>query len=205
MLQSRPFHVLPPMPSRVSAPRSPLLRLPCAPSRTSPCHTRRFRAYASFRLCTFQRIGSFHCYPRYGSGGIASFYCTQRQPICDSNCLDHWVHRWRVLFRVLRCRAGAADNEKAKGTKGFSLGEKAVRQELPLLVRIHAGCLVVLFAGVTGALWLRPHTWFLSHLDTDYFDFILLLTGVAIAFVQIHFFRRLLGRALEDEQRNGRS
>ena len=111
------------------------------------------------------------------------------------------------VFFFVFCDAGPGRliTKKAKGTKGFSLGEKAVRQELPLLVRIHAGCLVVLFAGVTGALWLRPHTWFLSHLDTDYFDFILLLTGVAIAFVQIHFFRRLLGRALEDEQRSGRS
>ena len=61
------------------------------------------------------------------------------------------------------------------------------------------------FAGVTGAMRLRPHTWFLWHLDTDYFDFFLLFNGVAIAFAQIHFFRRILGRALKDEQRSGRS
>ena len=109
------------------------------------------------------------------------------------------------VFFFVFCDAGPGKAIKAKGTKGFSLSEKAVRQKLPLLVCIHAGSLVVLFAGMTGAMWLRPHTWFLWHLDTDYFDFILLFTGVAIAFAQIHFFRRLLGRALKDEQRSGRS
>jgi hypothetical protein len=114
------------------------------------------------------------------------------------------VYTGFVFFFVF-CDAGSGRAIKAKGTKGFSLGEKAVRQKLLLLVCIHAGSLVVLFAGVTGAMWLRPHTWFLWHLDTDYFDFILLFTGVAIAFAQIHFFRRLLGRALQDEQRSVRS
>jgi hypothetical protein len=111
------------------------------------------------------------------------------------------------VFFFVFCDAGPGrvTTKKAKGTKGFSLGEKAVGKKLPLLVCIHAGFLVVLFAGVTGALWLRPHTWFLWHLDTDYFDVILLFIAVAIAFVQIHFFRRLLGRALECEQRSGRS
>lgn len=110
-----------------------------------------------------------------------------------------------LVFFFVFCDAGSGWAIKAKGTRGFSLGEKAVRQKLPLLVCIHTGSLVVLFAGVTGAMWLRPHTWFLWHLDTDYFDFILLFTGVAIAFAQIHFFRRLLGRALKDERRSGRS
>jgi hypothetical protein len=54
--------------------------------------------------------------------------------------------------------------------KGYSLANKAVRQKLPPLVCIHTGFLVVIFAGVTGAIWLRPHTWFLWRLDTDYFD-----------------------------------
>ena len=112
------------------------------------------------------------------------------------------VYTGFVFFFVF-CDAGSGI--KGKGTKGFSLGEKTVRQKLPLLLCIHAGSLVVLFAGVTGAIRLRPHTWFLWHLDTDYFDFILLLIGVAIVFAQIHFFRRLLEPALKDEQRNGRS
>lgn len=110
------------------------------------------------------------------------------------------------VFFFVFCDSGPGLAIKTKGTKGFSLGEKAVRQKLPLLVCIHVGSLVVLFAGVTGAMWLRPHTWFLWHLDTDYFDFILLFTGAAIAFAQIHFFRRLLDRALKkDEQTAGRS
>jgi len=102
------------------------------------------------------------------------------------------------VFFFVFCDAGPGRAIGGKGTEGFSLGEKAVRQKLPLLVCIHAGSLVLLFAGVTGALWLRSHTLFLWHLDTDYFDIILLLTGVAIAFAQIHFFRGLLGRALKD-------
>lgn len=110
-----------------------------------------------------------------------------------------------LVFFFVFCDAGPGWAIKAKGTKGFSRGETAVRQKLPLLVCIHAGSLVLLFAGVTGAMWLRPHTWFLWHLDPDYFDSILLFTGGAIAFAQIHFFRRLLGRALKDEQRSGRS
>jgi hypothetical protein len=114
------------------------------------------------------------------------------------------VYTGFVFFFVF-CDAGSGRAIKAKGTKGFSLGEKAVRQKLPLLMSIHVGSLVALFAGETGAMWLRLHTRFLRHLDTDYFDFILLFTGVAIAFAQIHFFRRLLGRALKDEQRSGRS
>jgi hypothetical protein len=109
------------------------------------------------------------------------------------------------VFFFVFCDAGPGWARKAKGTKGFSLGEKAVREKLPLLVRIHAGSLVVLFVGVTGAMRLRPHTWLLWHLDTDYFDFILLFAGVAIAFAEIHFFRRLLGQALNDEQTSGPS
>ena len=104
------------------------------------------------------------------------------------------VYTGFVFFFVF-CDAGPGRAIKAKGTKGFSLGEKAVRQKLPLLACIHAGSLVVLFAGVTGAMWLRSHTGFLWHLNTDYFDFISLFTGVAIAFAQIHYFRRLLGRS----------
>ena len=94
---------------------------------------------------------------------------------------------------------------KGKGTKGFSLGEKAVRQKLPLLVRIHLGVLVVIFAGVTGVMSLRPHMWSLWHLNPRYFDIIVLFAGVAILFAEIHFFRRILGRALKHEQRSGRS
>jgi hypothetical protein len=104
------------------------------------------------------------------------------------------------VFFFVFCDAGPGRvySKKAKGTKGFSLDEKAVRQKLPLLVCIHAGSLVVLFVGVTGAMRLRPHTWFLWRLDTAYFDEILLLAGVAIAFAQIHFFRGILARALKD-------
>ena len=107
------------------------------------------------------------------------------------------VYTGFVFFFVF-CDAGPGRAIKSKGTKGFSLGERAVRQKLPLLVCIHAGSLVVLFAGVTGAMWLRPHMWSRWRIDTDYFDLISLFTGVAVAFAQIHFFRRLLGQALKN-------
>lgn len=111
------------------------------------------------------------------------------------------------VFFFVFCDAGPGRviTRKAKGTKGFSLDEKAIRQKLPLLACIHAGSLLVLFGGVTGALWLSRHRWFIWYLDSGYFALILIVTGVAIAFAQIHFFRRLLGRALNDEQSSGRS
>jgi hypothetical protein len=52
------------------------------------------------------------------------------------------------VFLFVFCDAGPGYALKGKGTKGFSLGEKAVRQKLPLLLCIHAGSLVVIFAGV---------------------------------------------------------
>jgi hypothetical protein len=104
------------------------------------------------------------------------------------------------VFFFVFCDAGPGRARRARGTKGFSLGEKAVREKLSLLGCIHAGSLVVLFVGVTREMRLRPRVWLLWHLDTDYFDFISLITGVAIAVVEIHFFRRLLGQALKDER-----
>jgi hypothetical protein len=109
------------------------------------------------------------------------------------------------VFFFVFCDAGAGRAIKAKGTKGFSLGEKAVRQKLPLIVCVHAASLVVLFACVTAALRLRPYTWSRWRLDTEYFDLIMLVTGVAILFAQVHFFRRLLGRALKNKQTSSRS
>jgi hypothetical protein len=113
------------------------------------------------------------------------------------------VYTGLVFFPVF-CDAGPGRAVKGKGRKGFSLGEKAVRQKLPLLVCIQAGSLVVLFAGVTGAMRSRPHTWSRWRLDTEYFDLSLLFTGAAMAFAQIHFFRRLLPRVLKDEQNRDR-
>jgi hypothetical protein len=109
------------------------------------------------------------------------------------------------VFFFVFCDVGPGHAIKGKGSKGFSLGEKAVRQKLPLLVCIHAGSLAVLFAGVTGAIRLRPRAWSLWHMDSENFDLILLFTFVAFAFTQIYFFRRLLERAQMDKQRSGRS
>ena len=61
-----------------------------------------------------------------------------------------------VVFPLVFCDVGPGHAIRGKGTKGFSLGEKAVRKKLPLLVCSHAGSVVVLFAGVTGAARLPP-------------------------------------------------
>jgi hypothetical protein len=151
----------------------------------------------------FKEWGVFIVIPVMGLATMLVFIALRDNPF-EIQIASIIMYTGFVFFFVF-CDAGAGRARKAKGTKGFSLGEKAVREKLPLLVCIHAGSLVVLFVGVTGAMLLRPHTWLLWHLDTDYFDFILLITGVAIAFAEIHFFRRLLWRALKDEQRSGHS
>jgi hypothetical protein len=108
------------------------------------------------------------------------------------------------VFLLVFCDAGRGIGSK-KGTKGYSLGENAVRQKLPLLLRIHAGFLVIIIAGATGALWARRHMLFLWlwNLDTPYFALILTFAGVAIQFTQIQIFRGILGRALKNEQSSG--
>jgi hypothetical protein len=105
------------------------------------------------------------------------------------------------VFFFVFCDAGSRGG---KGTKGFSLGEPAVRQRLPLLACVHLGFLLIIFPGVTGAMWLRSHARFFAQLDTDYFFFLSLCIGTAIGAAQVYFFRGLLQRAL-DAQRSGNS
>ncbi len=112
-----------------------------------------------------------------------------------------WGTSW--AFASVFCDMGPGRFGRGKGTKGYSLGEDAVRQNLPLFLRIHAGVLVIIFAGVAGAFWLRRHTLFVWNIDTPYFDATLAITGFVIQFAEAQFFRRLLGRALKDEQRSG--
>ena len=101
-----------------------------------------------------------------------------------------------------------------RGSKGYSLSEKAVRQKLPLLLCIHAGFLAFMFAVATGAILLRPHLplfWTLARdaegrgrfSNLSYFDLISGLTGVAIMFTQTFISRGILERALKDEKRSG--
>jgi hypothetical protein len=98
-------------------------------------------------------------------------------------------------FLLVFCDMGPGKGG-GKGTKGYSLGEKVVRQKLPLFLLIHAGVLVLIFAGVTGAFWLRRHRLFVWNIDTPYFDLILVVVAIAPQFAEAQFFRRLLGRAL---------
>lgn len=93
---------------------------------------------------------------------------------------------------------------------GYRLGDKAVRQKLPLLLCLHAGFLALVFGGATGAFLLRPHLpdfWTLERdrNGTSYFDLVLLFTGFAVVFSQVFLFRGILGRAVKAEQNRGGS
>ena len=109
---------------------------------------------------------------------------------------------WGTIFVFLSvfCDMGPGKAIEGKGTKGYSLGEKAVREKLPLFLRIHAGVLLLIVAGVMGAFWLRRHTLFVWNIDTPYFDLTLISIAPAPQIAEAQFFRRLLGRALKDEQ-----
>ena len=100
-----------------------------------------------------------------------------------------------------------------KGSQGYSLGERAVRQKLPLLLWIHAGFLLIIFAGVTVAIALYPH---LSPAWTQatgggrwsslpLVAYLLAGIGFVILYTQRFILRRILRRALEDERTNGGS
>jgi len=73
-------------------------------------------------------------------------------------------------FLLLFCDVGGGKGN-TKGTKGYSLDEKAVRQKLPLFLGIHGVVLVLIIVGVAGAFWLRRHTMFVHNIDN--LDFIL--------------------------------
>ncbi len=67
-------------------------------------------------------------------------------------------------FLVVFCAVGGGIGNQ-KGTKGYSLGEKAVRQKLPLFLGIHGVVLVLIIVGVMGTFWLRRHTSLVHNID----------------------------------------
>jgi hypothetical protein len=99
-----------------------------------------------------------------------------------------------------------------RGWKGYSLGEKAVRQKLILLLCIHAGFLAFIFAGVTIAMVIHPHLSLFWTVGRDrggrgrfsnlsYFDHISILSSVAIVITETLLCRGILARALKNEQK----
>lgn len=114
------------------------------------------------------------------------------------------MHTGFVFFFVF-CDAGPgrALSRKAKGTRGFNLGEKAVREKLPLLFYIHGAFLSTMLAVESSAILLRPHlsrflAWEMGRSEpfVNCFDLIVSLTGVVIIVTQITISRRILGRAV---------
>jgi len=106
------------------------------------------------------------------------------------------------VFLLVFCDVGSRGG---KGTTGFSLGDSAVRQKLPSLVCLHAGFLAVLLAGLAVEMRIRPHTWSWWHMDPESFDYILLFIGGAMLWGQTRLSRRILERAVKDEQSTGNS
>jgi hypothetical protein len=64
---------------------------------------------------------------------------------------------WGTSFAFLSvfCDLGPGKGV-GKGTKGYSLGEKAVRQKLPLFLRIHGGILVLIISWRNGGVLVTP-------------------------------------------------
>jgi len=138
------------MPSRVSTPRSPLLRLRCASGRTSSVTDRDSERTRVSGFVLFKELGVFIVIPVVVLATVLVLIALRDNPFEIQ--IASVIGYTGCVFLFVFCDAGPGRAIKAKGTKGFSLGEKAVRQKLPLLVCIHAGSLVVLFAGVTGAM-----------------------------------------------------
>ena len=101
-----------------------------------------------------------------------------------------------------------------RGFKGFSLGDRGVRQKLPSLLWIHLAFLAIVFAGVTAALWVQPRLpvfWTLKRnvnghgkfSNSSYFDNVSLLALLAVIFTQAVISRRILQRAITDDERAG--
>jgi hypothetical protein len=86
--------------------------------------------------------------------------------------------------------------------KGYSLRQKAVRKEIPLLLAIHAVFLVVVFMVLTIALSLRPSlpaSWLAERgkkHDSWFVDLLLLIGAVTITF-QVFISRRILSRSVK--------
>jgi hypothetical protein len=109
------------------------------------------------------------------------------------------LHTYAVFLFVF-CDTGSRGG---RDLKGYSLREKTVRENLPLIFYIHVGFLAVMFAVETSAILLRPHlsrflAWEMGKSEPflDCFDLIVFLTGIAIMATQIAISRRILGRAL---------
>ena len=92
----------------------------------------------------------------------------------------------------------------SRAWRGYSLRNKRVQQELPRLLGIHCFCLVLIFALLTFALSVEPRlpgSWVMENgpKDTSPFALILILIGGITPTIQAWGYRRILRRAVEDE------
>jgi hypothetical protein len=156
-------------------------------------------------IAVLKELGPIIAIPFVGVGTALLFGVALRDNRWAIQIVTPIPHTYAVFLFVF-CDTGSRGG---RDLKGYSLREKAVRQRLPLLFYIHAGFLAVVFGVETSVIFGRTH---LSHFwgarDVD-FDSIVLLTGLlicfAILFTQIVISRRILGRALKDEQSSSRS
>jgi len=92
----------------------------------------------------------------------------------------------------------------SRAWRGYSLRNKRVQQELPRLLGIHCFCLVLIFALLTFALSVEPRlpsSWVTENgpKDMSPFVLVLILIGGITPTIQAWRYRRILRRAVEDE------
>jgi hypothetical protein len=92
----------------------------------------------------------------------------------------------------------------SRAWRGYSLRNKRVQQELPRLLGIHCFCLVLIFALLTFALSVEPRlpsSWVTKNgpKDTSPFALLLIFIGGVTPTIQAWRYRRILRRAVEDE------
>ena len=100
------------------------------------------------------------------------------------------------------------DYEPSDG-EAFSLRQKAVRQEIPRLLAIHAVFLVVVFIVLTIALSLRPFlppSWFVrGGKRRSTAEWLLILIVSVPIWMQVSISRRILSRSVKADQANSPS
>lgn len=100
----------------------------------------------------------------------------------------------------------------SRGTKGYSLRNEIVQQQLLRLSGVHAVFLVALLVGLKFAFWIKPRLslfWVVergssSRHSSLYLD-VLIVASVALCFTEVWISRGMLGRALKDKKTSGTS
>jgi hypothetical protein len=146
-------------------------------------------------VAVLKELGPIIAIPFVCMGTLLLWVATLRDNPWSFQILSPIPHTYAVFLFVF-CDTGRRGR---RDLKGYNLREKAVREKLPLLLYIHAGILTVMFAGATGAIWVRHRLSLFRGSDEPYLYMILGWTGFTIAIIQIIISRKILERALKTE------